>query len=189
MDDGLHVGQRVVDAGQVGAGNGVDEHGASAGAAELDKEGPVPVAETRGPLGVHGYWPSAIGEPLGGGSQRIGGPDERRQAVARLEQRHCLCARCGVFVGARLFRGAGHGRRRERGGRSALTPGGSGAGRTPPESSHQAAMCPSNLGGASVPAMAGDQDARSSNSVSTGWSSFLLRTPVTTRVTVPLTCR
>ena len=48
----LGVFQRGVDAGQVGAGDGVDEHRARSGPAKLDQVGALPVAVTRGALGV-----------------------------------------------------------------------------------------------------------------------------------------
>ena len=86
-----------------------------AAAAELDQEGPVPVAEARGPLGVHGDRPVTRGEPADGVVQRVGGHDQRRHAVARLEQRHRvrsrppLRPRSGYRVRARTFsRRLGH---------------------------------------------------------------------------------
>ena len=57
----LGVFQRGVDAGQVGAGDRVDEHRARSGAAELDQVGALPVAITRGALGVDRDGPRALG--------------------------------------------------------------------------------------------------------------------------------
>ncbi len=57
----LGVVQRGVDAGQVGAGDGVDEHRARSGPAELDQVGALPVAITRGALGVDRDGPRALG--------------------------------------------------------------------------------------------------------------------------------
>ena len=59
VQHGLGIGQRAVDAGQVGAGDRVDQHRARAAAPELDQERPVPVAEAGGTLGVDRDRPAA----------------------------------------------------------------------------------------------------------------------------------
>jgi hypothetical protein len=99
------------------------------------------VAETRCALGVDGDWPGAVRQGLGGRLQCLLAVDERRQALARLQQRNDSpragldTARSGPGVGggrAGVGRASvgggrlGHDRRLRRGGRRAATPGASG---------------------------------------------------------------
>ena len=144
MQHRLGVGQRHVQARQVGAGDRVDQHGPCTLAPQLNEEGPVPVPEAGGPLSVDGDRSGATGERSGRGGQVSSVSDKRRQAIARLEQEldvpfdDLVCLRLGLLfdlclgprrryacdvVPARL---GGHGRGRRRGGRSAATPGASG---------------------------------------------------------------
>ncbi len=156
----LGIRQRGVDAGQIGAGNRVDKHRTRSRAAELDQVGALPVAVTRGALGVDRDGSLAPGQPADDLGQRGIRLDDRRQAVARLEQRdyHAglsvyywsarvgqaaarpLSARWSAFVGyaaARPLTACGH---PCPGCRSARVPGGSSPAAADRQS-HQAAMC------------------------------------------------
>ena len=95
--------QRRVQAGQVGAADRVDQHGAEPGPAELDQEGPLAVAEAGGTLGVHRYRPLAVAKRRRSGGQRVGGGDHAGQPVTGLEQRYSAVRR--------RWAAFGHGRR------------------------------------------------------------------------------
>ena len=109
MQDCLGIGERAVQAGQVGAGHGVDQHGARPMAAQLHQEGAMTVTEAGRALGVDCHRPLARGQRAGGERQRPARHDERRHAITRLQQRHCrdlgglpgaggLCIRPGFGV-------------------------------------------------------------------------------------------
>ena len=87
VQHGFGTGQRRVQGRQVGAGHRVDQHGPGALAAQLDQEGPVPVAEPGGPLGVHRHRPLPAGQGRDGRAERSPGGHQRRHAVPGLEQR------------------------------------------------------------------------------------------------------
>src|SRR6185437_15146203 len=157
-------GQCIVDAGQIWAGDRVDQAGARTFAPELDQERAVPVPEARGTLGIDRHRPGSGCEPASSFGQRLVGGDQGRQAVLRLEQRNTHECRLG--------RGSWE------------TPGGASPQARASASTHPA-TCRSSLK-LSRSSLAGDHDARISNSVVTGSSCFMPNPSVTTLVTEPL---
>ena len=103
----LRAGQGLAEAGQVGAGDGVDERGAGALAAQLDEVGTLAVAVAGGALGIDGDGSGAGGE--GGDHLGEGGVvrDHGRDALAgfeqgdrRLRSRRCVVVRRGASGGS-----------------------------------------------------------------------------------------
>lgn len=95
----LDAGQRLVQRGEVGAGDRVDQRRARALAAELDEVGALPVAVAGGALGVHGDGAAARGE--GGDHLGEGGlvGHHGRDALAGLQQGdRRLCSRGSAVV-------------------------------------------------------------------------------------------
>ena len=80
LGDGPQRGQRVT-----AVADRVDEHGAGAGPPDLNQVGPVGVAETRRPLGVHREWSVPAIQECGGRLDLADGHREIRDPVGRVE--------------------------------------------------------------------------------------------------------
>ena len=98
------VGQRGVDAGQVGAGDGIDEYRAGAAAAELDQEGPVPVAEARGAFGVDGDRAVPLAKPRVASASASAVPTSGGMPSRGSSSGTAATPGSGLFVGALSFR-------------------------------------------------------------------------------------
>ena len=85
MQHGFGVGERGVQAGQVGAGDRVDEHGASALSPQLHQECAMPVPEARRSLRIDSDRTSAAAQRSGGRIKGGGAGHQWREPVTRLQ--------------------------------------------------------------------------------------------------------
>src|SRR5713101_7811279 len=73
----------MVELGQVGTGDRIDQHGPCLVPAELDEKSAVTVPEAGGALGVDGDRPGSLSKPSGGLGQVLGSCDQAWQPTRR----------------------------------------------------------------------------------------------------------